>query len=161
MVQPIINRTMIRELLNKIFRSQPTTYEDVISFRQAFELTEMPIVTFYNNGEKFHFLLDSGSNNCIIDSNVLEKMIYKETDKTVKVVGLEGNVKEVQCCILPLTCKEKEYEYWYMVVDMEKAFSVVKKDTGVTLSGLIGTNFFNHYKYVLDFDELKAYSKKQ
>ena len=152
---------MIKEWLSKLFHTQPIAYEDVISFRQAFELTEMPIVTFYNNGEKFHFLLDSGSNNCIIDSNVLEKMTYKETDKVVKVVGLEGNVKEVQCCILPLTYKDKEYEYWYMVVDMEKAFSVVKNDTGVTLSGLIGTNFFNHYKYVLDFDELKAYPKKQ
>ena len=43
---------------------------------------------------------------------------------------------------------------------MSDAFGHIKKDTGVTVHGIIGSLFFNEFKYVLDFDELIAYSKK-
>jgi hypothetical protein len=42
---------------------------------------------------------------------------------------------------------------------MKEAFGHMKQDTGVTLHGIIGSKFFNKFKYVLDFDELIAYSK--
>ena len=42
-----------------------------ISFKEAMELVELPIITFYNKGQKLNFLLDTGSNDCIIDSSNL------------------------------------------------------------------------------------------
>ena len=43
---------------------------------------------------------------------------------------------------------------------MSVPFSNMKKDHGVNLNGLIGSKFFNEYKYVLDFKDLKAYCKE-
>ena len=42
---------------------------------------------------------------------------------------------------------------------MNTVFTSIKNETGVTLHGLIGNSFMQKYKYVLDFDEMVAYSK--
>ena len=39
--------------------------------------------------------------------------------------------------------------------------STMKKEYGVTIHGLLGTGFFQKYKYVLDFNEMVAYSLKK
>ena len=44
--------------------------------------------------------------------------------------------------------------------DMTAAFGSIKKETGVTIHGILGAKFFNEFKYVLDFKELIAYSKE-
>ena len=33
-----------------------------ISFREAMDLAELPVITFYNGDKKINFLLDTGSN---------------------------------------------------------------------------------------------------
>ena len=42
-----------------------------MSFKESMNLTELPIVTFYNGTNKLNFLLDTGSNLCVINSNSL------------------------------------------------------------------------------------------
>ena len=46
-----------------------------------------------------------------------------------------------------------------MISDLDKPFNNIKKESGVTIHGILGNNFFKKYKYVLDFDKLIAYSK--
>lgn len=145
---------MIKKLFNKLFGKI-----EKISFQQAFDLTEMPIITLYQGEKKFNFLLDTGSNNSIIDSNILDQIERKIINERSSLFGMEGNVKEVSMCKIVLSYKDKEYEYKYLIQDMKAPFDNIKNSTGVTLHGIIGSNFFNEYKYVLDFSELVAYSK--
>ena len=42
---------------------------------------------------------------------------------------------------------------------MSEAFKKIKDGNGATIHGLIGNSFMQKYKYVLDFDEMVAYSK--
>ena len=42
---------------------------------------------------------------------------------------------------------------------MQNTIDQVKAESGVNMVGIIGNEFFRKYKYVLDFDELVAYSK--
>jgi hypothetical protein len=147
---------MIKKLFTKIFKSNKV---EVISFQQGFDLTSMPIVTFYQGENKFNFVLDTGSNSNVIDSNILGCIKHEKLDTTSTHYGVEGNKKSVDTCKIVITYKDKVYEDMYLITDMKKAFDGIKQTTGVTLHGLIGSKFFNKYKYVLDFDELIAYSK--
>lgn len=149
------------KILNKIINKVLGRNNDnIMSFKAGFDLTELPVVTFYNGENKLNFLLDTGSNNCIIDSNIIDNIEHTKSDSTSTVFGLEGNKQNANICTITLTYNDNDYTYDYLVVDMKEAFNQMKTDTGVTLHGLLGSNFFNKFKYVLDFNELIAYSKQ-
>ena len=147
---------MFKKLFNKLFNK--TNFEPM-SFKQGFDLTELPVITLYQGDKKFNFLLDTGSNDSIIDKNILGSIEHTVTNKSSNVFGFEGNKKAVPICSIVLTYKNNKYEYDYLVSDMAACFGNIKQETGVTLHGIIGSKFFNQYKYVIDFDELIAYSK--
>ena len=43
---------------------------------------------------------------------------------------------------------------------MKTAFENIKKETGVTVHGILGSRFFKQNESILDFCEFKAYFKK-
>ena len=45
--------------------------EPHMSFKESMDLVELPIITFYNNGKKLNFLLDTGANNSIINLSLI------------------------------------------------------------------------------------------
>ena len=55
---------------------------------------------------------------------------------------------------------DNDYTCEYVIADMSAPFNDIKRETGVTLHGIIGTKFFAKYNYVIDFEKLVAYSKK-
>ena len=143
--------------ISRIFKNKK---RGVISFGPGFALTELPVISLYQDGESFNFLLDTGSNDSIIDSNILNRIKYTESDKKNSLFGMEGNKQDVHICNIVLSYDGIDYPYEYNIVDMKLPFGNIKAETGVTLHGIIGSKFFNKYKYVLDFDKLVAYSKK-
>lgn len=150
---------MIRRIISLFYGKKNDIKKNEMSFKEGFDLTEMPVVTFKCGDRKLTFLLDTGSNNSIIDSNVLDSIPHEMTDETSDLFGLEGNTVKTRICRIRLTYKDTDYEYDYLINDMSQCFGQIKRDTGVTLHGLLGSNFFNRFKYVLDFDSLIAYSK--
>lgn len=146
---------IVNTILNK-FRHQN---KDEMSFKTAMDLCSLPVVTFYQGDQKLNFLLDTGSNDSIIDSNVLKKVKHAKCDQTSMLFGLEGETVEVGICRITLEYNSKEYTYDYLIKDMSAPFGGIKQQTGVVIHGIIGSSFFNKFKYVLDFAELIAYSK--
>lgn len=147
-------------MIKKIIRKFLNIHPDAMSFQNSMDLAELPVVTFHQGDKKINFLLDTGSNNCIIDSTSLKSLKHQTLDITNKVSGIEGIESEEKVCILKLNYKDKEYNFPYIVKDMKPIFDSIKKETGVTVNGMLGSKFFNEFKYVLDFDELIAYSKE-
>lgn len=147
----------IKKLLN-IFKKKDN--KDVISFGPGFALTELPIISLYQGENHFNFLLDTGSNDSIIDSNILNKLEYAMADKQNSLIGMEGNKEIVSICNITLSYNGVDFPYEYNIRDMSAAFGSIKTESGVTLHGIIGSKFFNKYKYVLDFESLIAYAKR-
>lgn len=147
---------MIKKIIHKFLNIHP----NAMSFQNSMDLAELPVVTFRQGDKKINFLLDTGSNNCVIDSNILNSIDHKMLDVETNILGLEGNAQKTGVCTIKMTYKDKEYEYPYVIQDMSAAFDSIKKETGVTVNGMLGSKFFNEFKYVLDFDELIAYSKE-
>lgn len=147
---------MIKKIIHKFLNIHP----DAMSFQNSMDLAELPVVTFRQGDKKINFLLDTGSNNCVIDSNILKSIDHKMLDVETNILGLEGNAQKTGVCTIKMSYKDKEYEYPYVIQDMSAAFDSIKKETGVTVNGMLGSKFFNEFRYVLDFDELIAYSKE-
>lgn len=147
---------MIKKIIHKFLNIHP----DAMSFQNSMDLAELPVVTFRQGDKKINFLLDTGSNNCVIDSNILKNIDHKMLNIETNILGIEGNAQKTGVCTIKMTYKDKEYEYPYVIQDMSAAFDSIKKETGVTVNGMLGSKFFNKFKYVLDFDELIAYSKE-
>lgn len=132
-----------------------------ISFKESMDLTELPIITFYNNTKKLNFLLDTGANVCVINHKDLDNLSYKSIEDTSVVFGMNGESIEVGMVTIDLLKDDVVYTGEFQVIDMSNAFDKVKAESGVTVHGVLGTRFFEKYKYVLDFDKLAAYSIKQ
>lgn len=165
---------MLKELISKIFMgyssnkqayqiqpasaTAPDDYES-ISFREGICLTNLPICIFSQGQRSFTFLLDTGSDNSIIDSNILGEMNYRMLEEKGSVRGLDAIEHQTDVCELALDYKNSAYSSTYLVKDMKAPFESIKKETGVTLHGILGSNFFRMFRFVIDFDSLVAYSK--
>lgn len=131
---------------------------DRMSFRETMDLTGLPIVTFRQGENKFNFVLDTGAYSSIIDSRILDKLQYTELEGKSVGYGIDGKEHHMDRVGIVLTYKDKDYSDAFRVLDMTTSFNAFKRDYGVTVRGLLSSSFFERYKYVLNYNELVAYS---
>lgn len=145
-----------------------TMFEDIkksnrkkISFKEALDLTELPVVTFISKGRKLNFLIDTGANNSILNESVVNKMKLKcEEFEGVETNTAGGNINLNKVTNLVIKFDDKrEYDECFLVSNMDDAFNSVKAETGVMIHGILGSNFFTRNKYIIDFDSLALYVK--
>ena len=130
-----------------------------MSFKEALDLVELPIVTFLNKGIKLNFLLDTGSSQSIINESMLPSLDTKKSEDSMIIVGVEGNKVSSDLCTMKVGYKDQEFAHTFAIKDLDEAFGVVKQESGVQIHGILGSDFLQKYKYVLDFKELIAYPK--
>lgn len=148
------------KIIDKILEKFLLRDKDKMSFKTAMDLCNLPVVTFYQGNKRFNFLLDTGSNSCIINKSVLNSIDHAMIEADNDLFGMEGKPQKVDSCRIILYFNDRGYTFDYLIQDLSSAFGLIKKESGVTLHGIIGSSFFNKFKYVLDFAELIAYSKK-
>lgn len=148
---------MFKKIINKIL-GKP---KDTMSFMESMNLVDLPVVTFFQGNNKFNFLLDTGSSNSIINKAILPNLNHKVTKENAStLMGMDGIKHDVDTCEITVFYKEREYTSEYLIQDMTSPFETIKQTSGVTVHGIIGSKFFNKFKYILDFNELIAYSKE-
>ena len=134
-------------------------YKSAISFRESLDLTGLPVITFNQGKNKFNLLLDTGATNSVINSEYLPNLKHTVLEGTeCEVYGIEGNVQTVPFVEIHFN-RDMNYKGYFQVVDMSAAFNSVKEETGVTIVGILGNDFFQNYKYVLNYNTMIAYSK--
>lgn len=133
-----------------------------ISFMESIKLTGMPIISFTSNGKTLNFLLDTGSTYSIINSSELDSsLIARKLDAESTVYGLDGVAKDGGMVEILLSYKDRVFSVQFMSIDMLDTFAKMKSHFGVTLHGILGVDFFDKYKYVLDFNSMVAYTMKK
>ena len=131
-----------------------------MSFRESMDLTELPVVTFYQGEKKINFLLDTGSNNSLLNAYCGLDIEFKGTDAKTEIYGINGEKIVAKCAKIKFSYKDFTFDYNFQICDLSSTFEAIKKETGVTIHGILGNQFFKEYSYILDFDKLVAYSKK-
>lgn len=134
-----------------------TSYDNM-SFRETMDLTGLPIVTFKQGENKFNFILDTGAFSSIINSEILDELQYTEIEGKSVGYGVDGIEHHMDRVGIVLTYKDKNYSDVFRVLDMTASFGALKRDYGVTIHGLLSSAFFERYKYILNYNELVAYS---
>ena len=147
-------------IINGIEDCRKQKKRENMSFREAMDLVELPIVTFYNKDTKLNFLLDTGSDLSYINKSILPSLEYKEIDESKNIISVGGNSQSLGCCYMTVTYKSQKFIYRFYVIDLDGPFGAIKAETGVQIHGILGSKFFAKYKYILDFESLIAYSKK-
>lgn len=160
MILSIISIILMVVTIGIILNTYFDKKKNKISFKEAMDLTELPIITFYNDNIKLNFLLDSGSNLSHINASVVQELKDIKTEKTeISVVGFSGKANFQEFCTIKINNKNNEYEEKFLIADLEDSFNAIKQESGVTIHGILGNQFFEKYKYVLDFASLIAYTK--
>lgn len=162
--QPVIILTIILLIVMaiisfKTIRKLNKKDKTKISFKEAMELTELPVITFYNNDQKINFLLDTGSNDSHITKFALNFLEYTILDDRKPITSMGISNLMTTCCNITISNKNHTFEGTFVISDLDEAFNIIKKESGVQIHGILGSKFFQEYKYVLDFDELIAYLK--
>lgn len=140
------------------FYKNEKTKKYAMSFQTSIDLANLPIVTFYQGTKKYNFLLDTGTMGNIIDSNC--DIIKTPIEGNSTITGTTGEKIFATFAKVKLYYKELVFNAETQVTDMSAPFQVLKKETGVTIHGLLGTDFFKDYNYVLDYYNMIAYPKK-
>jgi len=130
-----------------------------ISFKESMDLLELPVITFYNGNTKLNFLLDTGSNLSYINKSVLHNIIYTPIEGIADCYAHTGEKTKFTSCEIEIQYKKQIYIAEFGIMDLDAAFAEMKSESGVTLHGVLGSKFFETYRYVLDFQELIAYNK--
>ena len=156
----LVTIIFIAYIVNKI-EATKKEINSRMSFKEALDLIELPIVTFYQGDKKLNFMLDSGSNFSIIDSNAVNnlKLEHTKLNKVNSIIGINGETRNAGFINLKFSYKHINFDYDFQYLDLSNVVNSLKQD-GITIHGILGNQFFVKYKYVLDFNDLIAYSKK-
>lgn len=131
-----------------------------VSFKESQELLGMPVLSFGCGNQRLNFILDTGSNENVVDKTAIESFtgldIITHNRKSTSM-GVDGNKIVVESCILKLCYAKKNVEVVASIRDLNQAFEIVRKEHGVIVHGLLGGKFFEENKYIIDFEHLNAY----
>lgn len=130
-----------------------------ISFKEALDLADLPVITLRQGDKKINLLLDTGSTESIIIPSMLNNLEHEDIGKKGTIFGMEGNRIDTRYVKMDLMYNYITYSENFQVVDMSNAFNSIKQSTGVSIHGILGNSFFERYDYVIDFQELVAYGK--
>ena len=134
-----------------------------MSLKESLDLTGIPIVTFTQENVKYNFLLDTGSDISYINSKIVDNSAIKYEATDYKVAGFISagglSSSDIKIIDIPFEYKRTSFKESFAVLDLTESFAQIKEENGVTLHGILGNTFFTKYGYILDFKELKFYTK--
>ena len=149
---------LVAFVVNLITRKREELKVNKISFRETMDLISLPIVSFKQGNKKLNFLLYTGASYSIINESVVSTIDHIKTEEKGDMYGVEGNKVSCSYVNLFIEYNGKLFQDDFQVVDLSKAFEQIKEDFKVELHGILGNAFFRKYNYVLDYNELVAYS---
>ena len=137
--------------------------KDIMSLKESLDLTGIPIVTFTQENVKYNFLLDTGSDISYINSKIVDTFAIKYEATDYKLAGFISagglSSSDIKLINIPFEYKRTSFKESFAVLDLTESFAQIKEENGVTLHGILGNTFFTKYGYILDFKELKFYTK--
>lgn len=113
------------------------------------------MLTFTVGNKKLNFLIDTGCNHSIIDSDVLNNLginfDYLKIPDVSNIIMADGSRKTVKCSNLNLIFNGNTYNENFVIIDWKNTKEEMKKTYNVDIHGLLGISFFRKYKSVIDF----------
>ena len=129
-----------------------------VSFKDTMDKTGLPIVSFTQNDKHFEFIIDTGAEYSIVNSNSLKDLCYVELDESGVIYGIEGNKKETSSIGVVLYIDNYEFTEVFQIVDVS-GIDMINKLHNINVVGILGSTFLARYKFIIDYETLHVYGK--
>jgi predicted aspartyl protease len=131
------------------------------SFSQGFVSPNIPIATFYQGDKELHFIVDTGSDNNVINRDTLNDIKYEMIEHNGTLAGV-GGVYQVEACKIQFQLEDEEFTAKFLISDnLKEAFDAIRKEHAICIHGMLGSRFLMENNIILDFNSMTAYNKKQ
>lgn len=133
-----------------------------VSFKPGFTSPKLPIAVFNQNGKDLIFILDSGSDKNVINTDALKLFDHKlkaieDNDQIHQVSGV-GGPQEAKICTIPFSCGEEKFNEEFLAIDINHTLDGIRKEHCIQIHGILGSIFLQEHNIVLDYKNLVAYS---
>lgn len=157
-VLALIIVTFIAVLINGVEDYNSHNRTNKLSFKGSIDSLTIPIVTLFNNGKAFNFVVDTGANYSVINAEYLKLFDAKIIKGiTGKVYGIDGNQQDVYYARIQLSQYTDNFVEEFQIFDIQSMCDNLKEENGVEIVGILGSSFFQRYKFIIDFNELNMY----
>lgn len=136
-----------------LFINAVEEYNKGIPFDKSYKEVGIPVITLTNNGKQFNFLVDTGANYCIINESHLTEFEYKELKGEGTIFGMEGNVQKTNFVQASLYYEKDEFVANFQVLDISGALDRINKQYGITVHGVLGSEFLEENRSKINFIE--------
>lgn len=143
-----------------LFAKKKRTCE--VSFRDTLLLAGIPIVTFKNGNKYFNFIIDTGATSSLINKSVINEFNADKIDGNDVVCGLDPNVEfKSEKFKIQLECDNEKFDVTFGAIDLDATFNSLQEDSGIYVSGILGSDFLERHKYILDYNKMIIYHNNE
>ena len=127
--------------------------KNLINFEET--NSSIPFIKVKHNNIQFNLVIDTGCTISCIDKNILDLLIHNPTDRCIEgIIYANGSQdEEIPVVEIPITLGNKEYIEQFNAVDFSTMARQVKDSFGITVRGLLGSEFLYKHSLILDFDK--------
>ena len=127
--------------------------KELIKFEET--QTSIPFIKVKHNNISFNLVIDTGCTTSCIDKEVLDLLVHNITDQaTDGIIYADGSSDDkVQIVEIPITVGNQEYVEQFNAVNFRAMSQQVKDTFGITIRGLLGSEFLYKHSLILDFDK--------
>lgn len=144
------------KLYRKYKFEETNDYHEITSFKKVMSKTGMIYLTFTCQGKELNFILDTGSTISYIEESAVIDLNIKRKPCNEISIGLGGNNAMTEYANLIL-----ETPTTITSIDMPLSnFSRAFEGFDVEIHGLLGNNFLEASKYIIDYEKMKIFKPK-
>ena len=127
--------------------------KELIKFEET--KSSIPFIKVKHNNITFNLVIDTGCTISCIDKNVLDLLVHNTTNECIDgVIFANGNDSgTVPIVEIPITIGDQDYTEQFNAVDFKDMSQQVKDNFGITVRGLLGSEFLYKHSLILDFDK--------
>lgn len=140
------------EISNNVLQKQENKNYIVLPFNKpVFKKKNFIVVQLYSNKKRCNFLIDSGSNLCLTH-NLQDLDVLGYTEKNSSYSDVNGNAMSYNTYIIKLKYKKLIAYLEMMYQKNVKGLINIEKDFNLKIAGILGSNFLNAFKAIIDYN---------
>lgn len=128
-----------------------------VSFDKHFNKVKVPLIKMKIAGQLKYFVVDSGADNSVLSKSFYDsvnKQFFVDLHYSQKILTPTGESTEQPFVETALSYKKDIFEdIPFIVADLSTVENYVYDTAKISIAGILGSAFFNKYKWAIDFDE--------
>lgn len=128
-----------------------------VSFDKHFKKVKVPLIKMKIGGNLKYFIVDSGAEANILATDFFESLDPKyitQSDIEAQLISAEGSSTKALVVHIDLSFKKEKYpSIPFLVTKLVDATEWIQESTKICIAGILGSEFFAQYKWLIDFDE--------